>query len=206
MNFLLSIKISCFFCFSGMWKFPDLPLHERRIYPISHVFAILLFLSLLQLLEKWIHVWSQLVWTMKFPSDFHNYTRLNRSIRSSNLPMPQFEALRENQKLGSVFENVGRVFEKLSWVFKKLDCVFLLQHSPCCSNQPQYWKLYVKKSTCKFMKKALSHILFHVFCPHFLTMYITIYFFRWGFESVWAQSLSVKSSFTCNSPVQSGFI
>ena len=51
---------------------------------------------------------------MKFPQDPHNYTRLNRSIPSSNLRMFQFEALRENQKLGSVFENAGRVFEKLS--------------------------------------------------------------------------------------------
>ena len=127
-----------------MWKFPDLPLHERKIYPLSHVFPILLFLSLLRLFECLSGYMCGHNLTMKFPPDFHNYTRLNWSIPSSNLPMLQFEALRENQKLGSVFENVGRVFEKLSWGFKKLDCVFLLQHSLCCPNQPQYWKLSVK--------------------------------------------------------------
>ena len=59
-------------------------------------------------MPKWVHVWSQL--DNEVSPDFHNYTRLNWSIPSSNLPMLQFEALRENQKLGSVFENVGRVF------------------------------------------------------------------------------------------------
>ena len=127
-----------------MWKFSDLPLYERRIYPLSHVFSILLFLSLLRLLECLSEYMCGHNLAMKFPQDLHNYTRLNRSVPSSNLPMFQFEALRENQKLGSVFENVGRVFEKLSWGFKKLDCVFLLQHSLCCPNQPQYWKLSVK--------------------------------------------------------------
>ena len=34
-----------------------------------------------------------------------------------------FEGLRENRKLGRVFEKLGRVF--------------LLQHDPCCPNQPR---------------------------------------------------------------------
>ena len=38
-------------------------------------------------------------------------------------------------------------------------------------------------TTCKFTKKALSHILFHVFCHHFLGTHHN-YFFRRGFERV----------------------
>ena len=41
------------------------------------------------------------------------------------------EALRQNEKLGREFENLGRVF-------KKLGRVFVLQHGPCCPNQPRY--------------------------------------------------------------------
>ena len=40
-----------------------------------------------------------------------------------------FEILKENQKL-------GRVFEKLGGVFKKLGSVFVLEHDLCCPNQP----------------------------------------------------------------------
>ena len=44
-----------------------------------------------------------------------------------------FEILKENQKL-------GRVFEKLGGVFKKLGSVFVLEHDLCCPNQPyQRW-------------------------------------------------------------------
>ena len=42
-----------------------------------------------------------------------------------------FEGLRENQKL-------SRMFRKLGWVIKKLGRVFVLQHGPCCPNQPRY--------------------------------------------------------------------
>ena len=59
--------------------------------------------------------------------------------------------------------------------------------------------------TCRFTKKPLSHILFQVFCLHFLRMNHHC-FFRRGFESVRAQFLSVKSSVTCNLSVQSRFI
>ena len=48
-----------------------------------------------------------------------------------------FEALRENQNLGREFEKLGRVFEKLGRVFKKLGRVLVLQHGPCCPNQPR---------------------------------------------------------------------
>ena len=48
-----------------------------------------------------------------------------------------FEALRENQKLGREFEKLGQVFEKLGRVFKNLGRVFMLQHGPCCPNQPR---------------------------------------------------------------------
>ena len=50
---------------------------------------------------------------------------------------------------------------------------------------------------CKSTKKTLSHILFHVFCLHFLRMHHD-YFFRRGFESVRAQFLSAESSITFN--------
>ena len=54
-------------------------------------------------------------------------------------------------------------------------------------------------------KKTISHILFHVFCLHFLRMHHD-YFFQRGFESVRAQFLSAESSVTCNLPVRSRFI
>ena len=41
-----------------------------------------------------------------------------------------FEALIENQKLSRVFDKLGRVF-------KKLGRMFVLQHGPCCPNQPR---------------------------------------------------------------------
>ena len=41
-----------------------------------------------------------------------------------------FEALKENQKLGRVFEKIGRVF-------KKLGRVFMFKHGPCCPDQPR---------------------------------------------------------------------
>ena len=42
-----------------------------------------------------------------------------------------FEVLKENQKL-------GRVFEKLGGVFEKLGSVFVLEHGLCCLKQPYY--------------------------------------------------------------------
>ena len=43
--------------------------------------------------------------------------------------------------------------------------------------------------TCKFKRKTLSHVLFHVFCLHFLGKYH--YYLLWiGFEIVRAQFLS----------------
>ena len=42
-----------------------------------------------------------------------------------------FEVLKENQKL-------GRVFEKLGGVFKKLGSVFVLEQGLCCPKQPYY--------------------------------------------------------------------
>ena len=51
-------------------------------------------------------------------------------------------------------------------------------------------------------KKTLSHILFHVFCLHFLRIHQD-YVFRTGFESVLVQFLSAETSITCNLPVQS---
>ena len=42
-----------------------------------------------------------------------------------------FEVLKENQKL-------GRVFEKLGGVFEKLGSVFVLEHGLCCPKQPYY--------------------------------------------------------------------
>ena len=46
-------------------------------------------------------------------------------------PSRAFEGFRENQKL-------DRLFEKHDQVFKKLGHVFVLQHGPCCPNQPRY--------------------------------------------------------------------
>ena len=43
--------------------------------------------------------------------------------------------------------------------------------------------------TCKLTKKALSHILLHIFCLHFLRIHHD-YFFQRVFESVRAQFLS----------------
>ena len=45
---------------------------------------------------------------------------------------------------------------------------------------------------CKFAKKTLSHILFHVFYLHLLRMYHD-YFFQKGFESVRVEFLSAES-------------
>ena len=47
-------------------------------------------------------------------------------------------------------------------------------------------------SACKFTKKTLSHILFHVFYLHLLRMYHD-YFFQKGFESARVQFLSAGS-------------
>ena len=60
-----------------MWKFRDLPWHERRIHLTLTSFSVLPFLPLLQLLEcqNWYMCGHNL--TMKFPPDFHNYTGLN---------------------------------------------------------------------------------------------------------------------------------
>ena len=60
-------------------------------------------------------------------------------------------------------------------------------------------------STCKLTKKALSHILLHIFCLHFLRIHHGCFFQR-VFESVRAQFLSGNISgllviylFNCNS-------
>ena len=60
-----------------------------------------------------------------------------RLSRASQTLGRAFEALIENQKLSRVFDKLGRVFENLGQVFKKLGRMFVLQHGPCCPNQPR---------------------------------------------------------------------
>ena len=65
-----------------MWKFRNLPWHERRIYPTLTSFSVLPFLPLLQLLECLNGYMCGHNLIMKFPPDFHNYTGLNRFVNS----------------------------------------------------------------------------------------------------------------------------
>ena len=67
-----------------------------------------------------------------------------------------------------------------------------------CEEVKLYW--ICEMPFCKFTKKTLSRILFHVFCLHFLKMHHD-YFFRSGFESVQAQFPSAESSITCKKVV-----
>ena len=61
-----------------MWKFRNLHLHKRRIYPTLTNFSVLLFLPLP--VPKSVHAWPQL--ENEFPPDFHNYTALSRLMNS----------------------------------------------------------------------------------------------------------------------------
>ena len=60
-----------------MWEVRGLPWHERRIYHTLTSFSVFPFFQLLQLLECLFEYMCGDNLTMKFPSDFHNYTLLN---------------------------------------------------------------------------------------------------------------------------------
>ena len=65
-----------------MWKVRGLPWYERKIYHTLISFSVFPFFQLLQLLECLIgHICGENL-TMKFPPDFHNYTRLNGLLNS----------------------------------------------------------------------------------------------------------------------------
>ena len=87
-NFCSRSKLAISY-FPGMWKFCDLLLHKRRIYPTSASFSLLPFLPLLQLLEylSWYMRGHNL--TMNFPPDIsittEDWTAL--WIPSPNLPL-----------------------------------------------------------------------------------------------------------------------
>ena len=78
-GWLLKLAISYF---SDIWKFHDLGLHKRKIYPTLQSFSVFLFLPVLDLLKRisWYICGYKL--SMKFPPDFHNYTRLKRLVNS----------------------------------------------------------------------------------------------------------------------------
>ena len=61
-----------------MWKFRNLSLHKRRIYPPLACFSVLFFFSL-QCLSQYMCGHNL---GMKFPPDFHNCTGLNRLVNS----------------------------------------------------------------------------------------------------------------------------
>ena len=60
-----------------MWKVRGLPWHETRIYHILTSISVFPFFQFLQLLECLSGYMCCDNVTIKFPPDFHNYTRLN---------------------------------------------------------------------------------------------------------------------------------
>ena len=71
--------------------------------------------------------------------DFYKFSLTKYSTESSFQTVDRtFEALIENQKLGREFGKLGRQFGKLGRVFRKFGRVLVVQHDPCCPNQPQY--------------------------------------------------------------------
>ena len=65
-----------------MWKVRGLPWYERKIYHTLTNFSVFPFFQLLQLLEYLSGYMRGDNLTMKFPPDFHNYTRLNGLLNS----------------------------------------------------------------------------------------------------------------------------
>ena len=65
-----------------MWKVRGLPWHERKIYHTLTSFSVFPLYQLLQLLECLSGYMCGDNWTMKFPSDFHNYVGLNGFVNS----------------------------------------------------------------------------------------------------------------------------
>ena len=68
---------------------------------------------------------------------FNTHGRGYETLRPAFQTLGQaFEALRENEKLSQELEKVG--------------CMFVLQHGPCCPNQPRYYnnnELSLEKTT-----------------------------------------------------------
>ena len=75
-------------------------------------------------IKKINHTRLKWIYSAFYTPDFHKLSLTKHSAepykRSTELRQA-FEGLRENRKLGRVFEKLGRVF--------------LLQHDPCCPNQ-----------------------------------------------------------------------
>ena len=67
-----------------MWKFCDLPWHERRINTLPHInkFFSSSFLSLCQPLKCLSTCVASHNFTMKFPTDLHDYTEWNELLNS----------------------------------------------------------------------------------------------------------------------------
>ena len=65
-----------------MWKVRGLPWHERRIYHTLTSISVFPFFQLLQLLECLSGYMCGDNLKMKFPSDSHDYTGLNRLVNS----------------------------------------------------------------------------------------------------------------------------
>ena len=65
-----------------MWIFCNLTWHEKTIYPTLTGFSVLPFLPILQLLQCLNGYMRGHNLTMKFPTDFPNYTGLNGFVNS----------------------------------------------------------------------------------------------------------------------------
>ena len=114
-----------------MWKFRDLPVHERRICPTLTSFSVFSFLPLLQLLKCLSEYLCGHNLTMKFPSDFHNCTGLNGLVNSFFVNTiappnkmilgckPHWSAKREGNNIMWEVAARRRSEKKLSWKFLK---------------------------------------------------------------------------------------